>query len=278
MKDNTMKKNLITFVTSVRHPDNSNDYELVWKLLENTLISVSSQTNQDFEIIVVANKILDDFSSHPIIKNIKFIKVGFSAPITEGEKIHTGMKVIEIDRGTKYAIGAVASQSDNIMFFDADDFVHKDIVQYISDHPDFSSYKIKKGYTIAGERFNKNNIFQGCCGTSQIVKTSCLLKHLKGLNINSNQQEILEVAGDYFVRKVLGDHHKICSMFQPCHDIPFRAAVYYLFNGQNHGLKMHWLNMLEKSDHWMGGTNNAEGFLIKNHQEFISDFNINLLT
>lgn len=46
-----MKKNLITFVTSIRHPDNSNDYELVWKLLENTLISISSQTNQDLQLI-----------------------------------------------------------------------------------------------------------------------------------------------------------------------------------------------------------------------------------
>jgi len=273
-----MKKNLITFITSIRHPDNSNDYELVWKLLENTLISVSSQTNQDFEIIVVANEILDDFSSHPIIKNIKFIKVNFPAPVTRHEKTHTGMEVIEIDRGTKYAIGALASQSDNIMFFDADDFVHKDIVQYISDHPDFNSYKISKGFTITGDRFNKNNIFQGACGTSQIVKASCLLKQLKGLNINSNQQEIFEVAGNHFVKKILGDHHEICSLFQPCNVIPFRAAVYYLFNGQNHGLRMEWLNKLEESKHWMGGTNNAEGFLIKDYPEFISDFNINLLT
>lgn len=271
-----MKKNLITFVTSIRHPDNSNDYELVWKLLENTLISISSQTNQDFEIIVVANKILDDFSSHPIIKNIKFIKVDFPAPATVPHKVHTGMNVIKVDRGTKYAIGVVASQSDNIMFFDADDFVHKDLVQYISGHPDFSSYKIDKGYVIAGDRFNKTNAFQGTCGTSQIVKASCLLKQLKGLSINSNQQEIFEVAGDEFVLQILGDHHMICSAFRPCHDIPFRAAVYYLCNGQNHGLGRHWLNKLDKSLHWTGGTNNTEGFLIKDHPELISDFNINL--
>ena len=52
---------MITFITSIRHPNNSIFYERVWDLLEATLYSVCSQTNGDFRVIVVCNEILDDF-------------------------------------------------------------------------------------------------------------------------------------------------------------------------------------------------------------------------
>ena len=58
---------MLVFVTAVKHPRNSESYDLVWRLLNNTLYSVCSQNDTDFRVIVVCDKKM------PLIHNAELI-------------------------------------------------------------------------------------------------------------------------------------------------------------------------------------------------------------
>jgi len=69
---------MLVFVTAVKHPDNSESYDEVWQLLNNTLFSVCSQTNLNFRVIVVCDKKRPLFHHQELInKYTDFIEVDF---------------------------------------------------------------------------------------------------------------------------------------------------------------------------------------------------------
>lgn len=81
------------FVTSLRHPNNSADYDRVEVLLQDTLASITRQTCDDYVIIIVGNR-----------------KPSFDLP------------------GTKVGVGLVAAREfdpEYVMQVYADDFVHR---------------------------------------------------------------------------------------------------------------------------------------------------------
>ncbi len=69
---------MLVFVTAVKHPDNSESYDGVWRLLNNTLYSVCNQDNSDFRVIVVCDQKLPLFHHQELIhKYTDFIEVNF---------------------------------------------------------------------------------------------------------------------------------------------------------------------------------------------------------
>ena len=69
---------MLVFVTAVKHPDNSYSYEDVWRLLNNTLYSVCSQSDTDFRVIVVCDRKLHLFHNNDLInKYTDFVEVDF---------------------------------------------------------------------------------------------------------------------------------------------------------------------------------------------------------
>jgi hypothetical protein len=71
---------MLVFVTSVKHPDNSQSYDQVWRLLNKTLFSVCSQQDLNFRVIVVCDKQLPLFHHEELIhKYTEFVEVDFSA-------------------------------------------------------------------------------------------------------------------------------------------------------------------------------------------------------
>ena len=69
---------MLVFVTAVKHPDNSESYEEVWRLLNNTLYSVCSQTDTDFRVVVVCDKKMPLFHNEKLINTYTdFIEVDF---------------------------------------------------------------------------------------------------------------------------------------------------------------------------------------------------------
>ena len=66
---------MFTFLLAVPHLENCKNPDIVWSLLRDTLVSLSAQTDSQFQIIVVCGGVLDDFSSDSRIKNVKFLDV-----------------------------------------------------------------------------------------------------------------------------------------------------------------------------------------------------------
>ncbi len=153
---------MITFIICVKHYENCHSYESTWKLLENTLVSVCNQTDENFDVIVVSNKTLDDFSNNPKIKNVKFIEVDWEPPSLSNQwqirtQIDTGTAIaqIRLDRGTKYTLTlSQVQKTDNqnhyVMFVDADDFIHKKLAEYVNNsNKDF--LKVSNGYMLGSK-------------------------------------------------------------------------------------------------------------------------------
>ena len=69
---------MLVFVTCVKHPDNSQSYDLVWQRLNNTLFSVCCQQDSNFRVIVICDKQLPLLHHQELInKYTEFVQVAF---------------------------------------------------------------------------------------------------------------------------------------------------------------------------------------------------------
>ena len=246
---------MITFITCVKHYKNCHSYDATWKLLENTLVSVCNQTDKNFDVIVVSNRTLDDFSNNTNIKNVKFIEVDREPPaLSDSWQINShvsqrlGMEQIRVDRGSKYILALSQIQKENnenhyVMFVDADDFIHKKLAEYINNsNKDF--LKIAKGYKLGMQKtLGYVNNFPACCGTSNITKLDLLKKQINfnNININSPQCDVLESTNEHYLKMIIGSHKFSFSFFSnkgySGGEIPFFGAVYNCTHDEQHSGK-----------------------------------------
>lgn len=239
------EKTILTFITSIRHPDNSHDYNRVWDLLRNTLRSVCAQTNKNFKVVVVTNKILDDFKNDSQIKNLEFVEVDFKAPGPKGV-VRTGMSAIRLDRSTKYVRGLIHAEKYNskyTMFFDADDFLSNKLVEHISNNDPLcfnSGWIIKDGFVTNLKNIVPRSDKRSFCGSNIIFNTKLLRSEINFsiLNNSSTQDEIKKSTNDFYLSKVIGSHLFSRVYFEKTKprflEIPFRGTIYYVGTGENH--------------------------------------------
>ena len=243
---------MITFIICVKHYENCHSYESTWQLLENTLASVCNQTDKNFDVIVVSNKTLNDFSGNPKIKNVKFIEVDWEPPASsESWQIsrqvdHTvGMEQIRIDRGTKYILALSQSQKVNsenhyAMFVDADDFIHEKLAEYIN-NSDKDFLKIDRGFRLGNQHtFAEMGNFSQVCGTSNITKLDLLKKpiNFNNIDINSPQCDILKSTNNHFLKMIIGSHRFSFDFFKEKGFfggvVPFHSAIYNCTHDEQH--------------------------------------------
>ena len=93
---------MLAFITSLRHPRNSDDYGRVEALLAQTLASVSRQT-APYRVWVVGNRRPRDLPA-----GVTWVPVDFDAPSTL-DTPRTGVAAVLRDKGTKLATGLLAA-------------------------------------------------------------------------------------------------------------------------------------------------------------------------
>ncbi len=231
---------MLTFVTSLRHPHNSNDYGRVESLLMETLRSVTQQDSDEFGVVVVGNRA----PSAPLPPKVRFVEVDFAPPSrTSGPQ--TGHEAVLLDKGTKLAVGVLAARDDSpsdIMVFDADDYVSSRIAGTVQQaDPRANGWYVDQGYIYSPSRraVRKHNNFNFRCGTSHIVRTD-LYRLPAELSERSTQAELMERAEDSVIN-LLGSHMKIKLRFDaegtPLRRLGYRGAVYNVGTGENHSGK-----------------------------------------
>ncbi|MBK8815982.1 MAG: glycosyltransferase family 2 protein [Methylococcaceae bacterium] len=229
---------MLVFITSLRHPQNSSDYRKVEHLLARTLNSVCAQTDNRFQVIVVCNQIPSDI---PTFTNVHYVKVGFPAP-SEANQARTGMSAVLKDKGTKYVISLKKAEEFNpeyVMFFDADDYLHKDIAGFVNTHPGENGWYVDKGfvYRDGGLLISETDHFNQVCGSSHILKFD-LLRQPDAVTLNASQDSIMELIDHEFLFSVLGGHRKITAWFSernlPLKAFPYAAAIWLTNTGENH--------------------------------------------
>lgn len=247
---------VIVFLTSIRHPLNANSYDRVLALLDATLRSVCAQTDPEFRVIVVCNEL----PAHPFAdERVVFLPVGFPPP-SDVPHACIGMDALRLDRGCKYLVGlAHASRfsPDHVMFFDADDYVSNRIAAFANAHAEAPGWYVPGGYAYDEELalFGRLDNFHLICGTSHIVRYD-LLPLPASVPLDATQEWILENVEHRFLFETLGSHRwlveDLAARGHALQPMPFRAAVYFIGNGENHTAR------IVATALWAGGEDQLE--------------------
>jgi hypothetical protein len=226
---------MIVFVTSIRHPTNSEDYARVERLLGRTLRSIDGQHDRRFRAIAVGNRP----PSVPLPASADFVQVDFPPP-SPAKTAKVGREAILADKGTKLAVGVLAAARygpTHVMTVDADDFVSNRISGFVNERPKATGWYVDVGYKLldsanvvaAVERFNEQ------CGTSLILPFDAL--GVPELPLHATQDEVYAGFGEFTVRELLGSHRMALTHFRdlgrPLERLPFRGAVYVVGTGEN---------------------------------------------
>ena len=228
---------MLVFITSIRHPLNCYSFDRVLRLLDITLNSIFSQKDSNFEVVIVSNQ----GSISDLKYRVHNVEVDFPPPSLE-ESPKTGMSAIQIDRGSKYAIGLKYAEKLNpshIIFFDADDLVDNRLSGLVKTNPDSNGWYFDEGYSyrLGSKKLNSVSDFYKHCGTSYIINYD-EFENTKMLNLTNSQEEIIDLVGLNYVKVELGSHRlrkrwseKRGRSLSP---LPFPGAVWVLGHGENH--------------------------------------------
>lgn len=229
---------MLAFITSLRHPQNSADYSRVEKLLQQTLVSVCSQTSDDFIVVVVGNK----RPSFDLPPKVEFVQVDFPAPAPpDGPR--TARAPFVWDKGTKIAAGVRVARKfspDHVMIFDADDYVSRDLAHFASTNRDGGGWVVRDGWMYSYSRQVLKSVrdFNRTCGTSFIMPFAAY--DAPDLEKAETQEDLAKAVGERLDR-VLGAHRDALEWFREqgwnVRPLPFRGAVYNVDTGENHSGK-----------------------------------------
>jgi hypothetical protein len=232
------EQTVLTFVTTIRHPDNCSSYDRVSRLLDLSLRSVCRQTDRDFRVVVVYNVMprveIDD-------TRISYVPVQFPAP----SKDHTpriDFNLFRRDKGTKCVIGSAAALqmgADHVMFFDADDLVHHRLAEHANASPGHPGWYSPQGWIhTVGSRdvqfvptgFDHKN------GSTSVIRAD-LLGVPNELPLDMGQEDVLDLLTPWYVERMFGDHGKWSDFLgkQGHHmePLPFPIAIWEIGTGEN---------------------------------------------
>jgi hypothetical protein len=234
---------MLVFLTSIRHPQNSNNFAKVEKLFEISLRSVCAQTDSNFSVVVVCNaKPRIEYDDPRVIYHI----VDFPAPSADrvaGIKLNLMLR----DKGFKLVAGMLRARTldpSYFMIFDADDLVSRRTAAFVNARPGTPGWYVDGAYVInyATKRVQRKHGLVRFCGTS-LVPSARELYRLARIDsacpVNCSQDEIMAMVPPGFIEGVIGNHKYMVGYFARhglrMKPLPFRAAAWVLQTGENHG-------------------------------------------
>ncbi|TGC08023.1 hypothetical protein [Methanolobus halotolerans] len=154
------------FAISLKPKVNSVNWEDVLSNLENTLKSISNSSNQNYHILI-ATRDPDDLTLLIDTSKTTLITPDFDSPTSIHER--------DVDKiKTRRLIGShlkkVAIKPSYVMFLDADDLIHKELVDFVLSDDNRRGYTIFEGYVldvVDGELRRKDE-FNTICGSCYI--------------------------------------------------------------------------------------------------------------
>lgn len=222
---------MLAFVTTLRHPRNSFDYDAVERMLAQSLRSWHNQDDNDWVGVVVGNQ-------YPVIElgeRIEFVKVDFDPPaMLAGPR--TGLAAVLRDKGTKLAVGLLRARqlgASHVMFVDADDFVSRGVASFVARHLHDLGWVVTDGWRYNAERAvvrRHRGDFHLQCGTSHIVRTD-LFRPVTA-SITASQAELYAGFGSELERW-MGSHMHIHEDL-PLQSLPFPGALYRVGTAESH--------------------------------------------
>ncbi|MGV1034456.1 MAG: glycosyltransferase family A protein [Microbacteriaceae bacterium] len=220
---------VIALVTSLAHPVNLADVAHADRLLQATLNALTKQTSNRFVVIVVGDR-------RPEVvfpRNAEFIQVTY--PPAEESKTSR-----YVNKGSKLGLAVIRAKqlgADYVMEFDYDDFIHRDLVAFVDEHPGEAGWYVSQGLVWSARRnvYRRMRNFHQRCGTSHILAID-LFGIPDGLGLDASQSEIIAGYEDRFFG-LLGNHQgipeRMAALGRPLRPLPWPAVVYTLDTSLN---------------------------------------------
>lgn len=231
---------MTAFVTTIRHPRNSDDYGRVGRLLSASLRSVLRQIEPDFIVIVVHNR-----EHRPVVDvnddRVHYVEVDFP-PASDERGPRIDFNAFARDKGSKGAVGLAAARAKgarHVMFFDADDLINHRIASLAAGQPDHPGWYSETGYIHSvGTRsvqllkadFHTKN------GSTSVVRSD-LIELAVDVGSAASQLDVVDVAGSHLIDHLLGKHgfwqEELLPAGHHMAPMPFSAAIWMIGTGEN---------------------------------------------
>jgi hypothetical protein len=230
---------MLAFITSMRHPSNAANYAHNERLLAETLACFANQTSDEYVVIVVGNQ----EPSFDLPPHAHFVPVDYAAP-PRANGLHADRTAFVRDKGTKIGAGLIAAREfepDWVMIFDADDFVHRGLVQYVHSNPSSPGWVIERGlmYSRARNGYLVQNDFHRTCGTSYVIPFEAY-QVPDDLPPTATQDDISRAFGEV-LPNIMGAHRNAVQWHREhgreLRTYPTLGAVYQVDTGENHSGK-----------------------------------------
>jgi hypothetical protein len=232
---------MVTFLTSIRHPKNSDNFAKVEALFETTLRSVCAQTDPNFRVVVVAHEIPRIHFTDP---RVTYHLVDYPRP-DRTKSLHGFYR----DKGTKLLAGMLAArpfQPDYFAFFDADDFVSNRIAQFVNTHSSEGGWYVDAGYAVNAGTWTtqrKRGLYR-YCGTTLLPNAAAMYRFANIYDTTPtdlSQEAIVQLASPLVVDHVVGNHPYMVGYFASrgvqMRPLPFRAICWLLETGVNNSTR-----------------------------------------
>lgn len=206
---------MFVFLTCIRHPATSNNYQYISELFNACARSVCGQTDSDFVLIVVCN---EKPEMQFVNSKIKFIETNIKPP--EG-----GRRNVLLDKAYKRLIGLNYAnkyyQADYIMMLDADDLVScylvEDTIQALDSEKHFGGLRIDKGYMydVSNQKWQRKYGMNRYCGSTLIFRGGLISAQFNIID-SMDENTIIEANKDkeQVLLSLFGDHQDGTNYFK----------------------------------------------------------------
>ena len=232
---------MITFITSLRHPETANNYIRVEQLFELCARSVCSQTHNDIRFIVVCNQTPNIGFEDP---RIQYAEVDFPIPRKLEENPRpTSHK--NLDKGLKILLGTWLSLEYSpkyIFIVDADDWLDRHVADYVDEHDEQQGgFVVDRSYMVNLKRMSYKRRRGGASNFGSTICPSLptMLATFPELLRYRTQPTYQDLIGAFDSRKLIdliGGHwlaHHWRRKGRAFERFPFFAASWILDNGEN---------------------------------------------
>lgn len=225
---------MLVFIVPVKSKKVSGDWESFIKLVERTLKSICSQTDQNFRVIVSCHETPEIGYKND---KIEFHNMEFLPPNLAGLDWEQARQAKEGDKTNKILEGFALAQKyepSHIMVVDSDDCISHKIVEFVhKDANKTTGWYINKGYYYQEGKpyaFLKKTNFNQFCGSCIIIKNE-FAKEL-----------ILQEPFLYY-------NHFTMNLpnGKELAPLPFAGAMYSMANGENHFMSVSKAESIAKS-------------------------------
>ncbi len=230
---------MITFLTSLRHPETAKNHTRVAELFETCARSVCSQTYEDIRFIVVCNQIPNiDFHD----SRIQYVKVDFPVPQKIDQRLTWEKR--NLDKGLKIATGiwhSLESSPEYLFIVDADDWLDRCVAAYVDANNSEAGFVVDRSYMVNLKKMTYKRRRGGAehFGSTICASLPTMLATFPKIPRYKTQPTYQDLIAGVDTRKLIdliGGHklaHHCRTTGRAFKRFPFFAASWVIDNGEN---------------------------------------------